>query len=105
LEHVPDATAAFVESARVLRPGGVHIFTVPPRPTTRVRAILRYGGIEHLVPAEYHSDPLDPAGVLAYWDYGPDMGTVFECTGLTFRIVSGPKGADGRIVWQASKAP
>lgn len=102
LEHVPDAAAAFAESARVLRPGGVHVFTVPPRPTTRMRATLVEGKTAHLLPAEYHSDPLDPAGVLAYWDYGPDLGAVFAGS-LKFQIVSGPRGTDGRVAWEARK--
>lgn len=102
LEHVPDAAAAFAESARVLRPGGAHVFTVPPRLVTRRRAFLRDGDIEYVVlPPEYHSDPLDPGGVLTYWDYGPDLSDVFA--GLTFQIVSGPRGTDRRIVWQGTR--
>ena len=31
LEHVPYLDKAFSETARVLKPGGAHIFTVPPR--------------------------------------------------------------------------
>lgn len=104
LEHVPDASAAFAESARVLRPGGAHVFTVPPRQRTRRRALLEGGRIIHLVnPPEYHLDPLDRAGVLAYWDYGPDLPEVFRVPGLEIVPVLGPEGRSGRVVWAARK--
>lgn len=104
LEHVPDAWAAFRETARVLRPGGAHVFTVPPRPATRQRAALDNGRIvHHVTPPEYHRDPLDPAGVLAFWDYGPDLPEKFATPNLQFRVVMGPEGKYGRIVWEARK--
>lgn len=51
LEHVPDLARAFEESARVLRPGSMHLFTVPVNQVTQRRAILVDGEIQHLLPA------------------------------------------------------
>jgi SAM-dependent methyltransferase len=104
LEHVPDADAAFRESARVLRRGGTHLFTVPTRPRTFQRARLEAdGSSHHLVSPEFHFDPLDPRGILVYWDYGPDIGDRFGSSGLEFSTVAGPDGPDDRVVWAAKK--
>jgi hypothetical protein len=103
LEHVPNAKAAFDETFRVLRAGGAHIFTVPFEKETIQRAVLENGGVRHLAEPEYHSDPLDPKGILAFWHYGPDLQQQFGSTGLTFTLVKGPEGARRSVVWQARK--
>jgi SAM-dependent methyltransferase len=103
LEHVPDAHSAFRESFRVLRPGGRHIFTVPNEPRTIRRAVVENGAIRHIEEPEYHSDPLDPRGILAFWHFGPDMQEQFRDSGLKFSVVKGPEGVRRSIVWIAKK--
>jgi len=80
LEHVFNTDAAFAEIARVLRPGGVHVFTVPfdPGKQSAVRARRTGATIEHLEPAVYHGDPLDPSGVLVVTDWGVDLPDAVE---------------------------
>ena len=77
LEHVPDDARAFRELLRVLRPGGLLVFTVPLRPehATLERAVLTpQGELLHLTEPEYHGDPLKERGrILAFRTYGGDV--------------------------------
>lgn len=67
LEHIPDASRAFEENARVLKKGGVHLFTVPTHTKTIQRAKFENGELIHLTEPEYHLDPLNENGILAFW--------------------------------------
>ncbi|MET0329214.1 MAG: class I SAM-dependent methyltransferase [Luteimonas sp.] len=76
-EHVPDDARGFAEIRRVLRPDGIFVFTVPIDVTSstieRAR-IVEAGEIEHLLPPEYHSDPIrSSAPILAFRNYGGDI--------------------------------
>ncbi len=76
MEHVPDMERAWKEIHRVLRPGGRHVFTIPysaERPETLRRAELCNGVIRHILPPEFHGDPIREEGALAFWDYGADL--------------------------------
>jgi SAM-dependent methyltransferase len=77
LEHVPFPDRAFAELHRTLRPNGTLVFTVPftdGRDTDTIRAVMHDNGeIEHLLPEEYHGNPVDPEnGALCFrhfsWD-------------------------------------
>lgn len=76
LEHVPDYSKGFGECFRCLEPGGLLLFSVPftglPSTTTRAR-LGTSGGIEHLLPPEYHGDPLKNEGCLCFYHFGWDM--------------------------------
>ncbi len=101
MEHVPNIEAAFRESYRVLSPGGCHLFTVPYRLRTFKRAEIINGEVKFLAEPDYHSDPLNPEGILAFWDFGPDAGALFSSSGLDVSIIAGPEGKDKRVVWKA----
>ena len=75
-EHVPDDASGFAEVFRVLRSGGVFIFTVPlfPAEGTVTRAVLENDGIKYLLAPAYHDDSIRGAGkVLVFRDYGLDI--------------------------------
>lgn len=76
-EHVPDFKQAFRECQRVLKTGGRLFFTVPFRRNSEaniVRARLHPNGrIEHLLPPQYHGNPIDPEGCLAFYVFGWEM--------------------------------
>jgi SAM-dependent methyltransferase len=73
LEHVPDYRKALKEIFRVLKTGGSFIFSVPFIASSQnniIRAKISGGAIEHLLPAEYHGDPVDNAGCLCFYHFG-----------------------------------
>lgn len=76
-EHVADDRVGFCEALRVLRPGGLLVFTVPlgAEAVTVERARrTASGAIEHLLPAQFHGDRLrGVARVLSFRDYGRDL--------------------------------
>jgi SAM-dependent methyltransferase len=76
-EHVPDDRRGFRQIHRVLKPGGMMIFTVPLRATAITVERARRdeaGSIEHWLPPEYHGDPIRGGGsVLAFRNYGHDI--------------------------------
>jgi len=76
-EHVPDYEKGFAECFRCLKPGGALLFSVPfnaVEPNTTVRAQLNSDGtITHILPPEYHGDPLNTEGCLCFYYFGWDV--------------------------------
>lgn len=100
-EHVFEPERGFSEIGRILKPGGVHVFTVPYHgdQPSRARARLERGKIVYLEPAEYHGDPVDSAGTLVVTDWGEDISaTIQRASGMTTdrrRPYQPDRGIDG----------
>lgn len=77
LEHIADYRAAFAECARVLTSSGKMLFSVPfaaVESRNQIRArVLPDGGIEQLLPPEYHAHPRNPKGSLCFQQFGWEM--------------------------------
>ena len=78
LEHVPRYRAALAEFRRVLKDNGCLILSVPfglLLEDNIVRARIKSdGGIEYLLPPEYHGDPVSAqGGILCYYHFGWEL--------------------------------
>jgi SAM-dependent methyltransferase len=73
LEHIPNYKQALKEIFRILKKNGNFILSIPFILNSQkniVRARVNDGAIEHLLPAEYHGDPVDNAGCLCFYHFG-----------------------------------
>ncbi len=81
LEHVFHPDRALAEIMRVLRPGGMHIFTAPKHKalvSTIQRARLVDGQVEHLLEPNFHGNPIGDGHSLVTWDYGTDFDDLIQ---------------------------
>lgn len=103
-EHVLNPDAAFREVARVLRPQGAHVFTVPlyAERATRMRARPAPDGIEYLLEPDYHDNPIDPNGALVVTEWGSDlMARIARVSGLNtivYEVRDTKLGLDGEFL-------
>ena len=87
LEHVPDYRSAIKEFYRCLKDGGTLVLTAPFDPSSKdtlVRATINESGeITHLLPPEYHGDPLNESGTLSFYLFGWDLLDTIRSAGFS----------------------
>jgi len=104
LEHVFSPENALKEIARVIKPGGAHVFSVPWyswKKTVR-RATHTNGTIIHHLPADYHGNPIDENGSLVVSEMGSEflnhIQTVSGLTTSAIKIIDRSLGIDGEFI-------
>lgn len=84
-EHLFAPDRAIAEIARTLKPGGLHIATVPlvRKDGASLRRARRSadGAVEHLEEAAHHLNPVDAGGSLVTVDWGYDIADYFDLHG------------------------
>lgn len=97
MEHVYDIHGAFAEIARVLKPGGIHVFSIPndwPFPDRSAPRVELIDGKEHfLKPPRYHVSG-DGSPCIVTWDYGADIVDIIAATGCRAQVVRRHSGID-----------
>lgn len=90
MEHLFDIRSAFSETLRVLKPGGIHIFSIPndfPFPDASVTRVAMEGDKEvHIKPPRYHNSG-DGSKCLVYTDYGADVTDLIAGLGGKLSII------------------
>lgn len=89
LEHVPDLSQALREIERVLRSGGLHIFTVPMKPGTertesRIERDSSGAWTDSILPRLHH--PGGSWGWEVHTEFGADFGELLQAMGWEVRI-------------------
>jgi SAM-dependent methyltransferase len=92
MEHIFKPTAAFKEIARVLKPGGAHIFTAPlinkNNKSERWASIGKQKEVIFHHEPEYHGNPIDNKGSLVTMHWGYDITDyILEASGMHSTIV------------------
>lgn len=100
-EHVCDDIGGFSEVLRVLKPGGVFLFTVPLNSGCTVERVskqpIKNGELEYLLPPKYHDDRLRGSrNVLVFRDYGIDIVNRLEMSGFAKAEILSP---NRRLPW------
>ncbi|MFM7641222.1 MAG: class I SAM-dependent methyltransferase [Cyanobium sp.] len=82
LEHVFHPAQAVKETLRILRPGGIHVFTAPMfasvEKSIQCAELLPSGEINYLMPPDYHQNPVGDGKSLVTWLYGLDFPSLLS---------------------------
>lgn len=103
-EHVRKPYEAFAEIHRVLKPGGMHVFTVPlkwPLPESTISRVDTSGAEDiPILPEIYHGSPTNSEGSLVYTDFGLDLAEDLEKIGFRTEV---HKGAQYNVTFYSEK--
>ena len=98
MEHVAGWRQAVAEVARLLAPGGAHVFTVPLawplRPQSRTRAEVVDGEVVHHLEPRHHVSGTG-GSTLVFTDFGRDLVDCQLAEGLDARFFNGHMMLDG----------
>lgn len=105
LEHVFSPERAIADIHRVLKPGGAHVFTAPKHKglleTVQRAALNSDGSVEHLLPEEYHGNPIGDNKALVTYDYGYDFEQLMSTWAATsvevFHTLDRSRGLDAEF--------
>ena len=90
-EHVPEYKKALKECLRCLKPGGILYLSVPFSHTEEKNTVRAYvsgnGKVNHILPPEYHGDPLNSAGCLSFYNFGWEFLYDLEEIGFLYPTV------------------
>jgi len=91
LEHVPDVDIALKEIYRVLKPGGIHVFSIPivwDRPYTKVCAKIENGKLVHLFPPSFHGSKYEnQSDYLVFYEFGVDFVERCQKSGFIVELI------------------
>ena len=113
-EHVPEPSVAFAECARILKPGGEMLATFPfhdQQQKSAIRAQLLNNKVLHLVPPEYHGNPVSAKGSLVFTDFGWDCLSTLRAVGFSDVAIELYASAeyghlgDAQLIFRCTKSP
>lgn len=98
LEHVNRPEKVFSEIARVLKKGGIHIFTTPMYPFEKTKCRIQMLGDTRkmILPPIYHNNPIDSGGSLVTYEWGgyDFLEWIDNTSGMRSKVVEFPNSKE-----------